>query len=116
MTNPQSPTDCIFCEIVRGEIPKDFRYKDGNVLAFDDIHPVAKVHVLFIPKEHVNAFENLTDDDILTSVRRGIQKIVEESGLVGKGYKVIINGGGGQVVNHLHFHLIAPTGLNAPIK
>jgi histidine triad (HIT) family protein len=108
--------DCIFCEIVRGDIPKDFKYKDENVLAFDDIHPVAKVHVLFISKEHVNSFEELRDDDILGSIRRGIQKVVEQNNLVGKGYKVIANGGGGQVINHLHFHLIGPTGLNAPIK
>ncbi len=109
-------TDCIFCEIVKGEIPKDFRYKDANVVAFDDIHPVAKVHVLFIPKEHVNAFEDLNDDDVLASIRRGIQKVVEQNDLVGKGYKIVVNGGGGQVINHLHFHLIGPTGLHAPIK
>jgi len=108
--------DCIFCEIVKGEIPKDFRFKDENVLAFDDIHPVAKVHVLFISKEHYGAFEELHDDDVLSSIRKGIQKIVEETGLVGKGYKILANGGGGQVINHLHFHLIGPTGLQAPIK
>lgn len=109
-------TDCIFCEIVKGEIPKDFRYKDANVVAFDDIHPVAKVHVLFISKEHYGAFEELTDDDVLGSIRRGIQKVVAETDLVGKGYKIVLNGGGGQVINHLHFHLIGPTGLHAPIK
>ncbi len=109
-------TDCIFCEIVKGEIPKDFRYKDENIVAFDDIHPVAKVHVLFISKDHIPSFENLIDDGILNSMRRGIQKIVEQTDLVGKGYKVVINGGGAQVINHLHFHLIGPTGLNAPVK
>lgn len=109
-------TSCIFCEIARGEIPKDFRFKDSNVVAFDDIHPVAKVHVLFIPREHIDAFENLTDDDVLSSIRKGIQKVVDETELVGKGYKIIVNGGGGQIVNHLHFHLIGPTGLQAPIK
>jgi histidine triad (HIT) family protein len=108
--------DCIFCEIVKGEIPKDFRFKDENIVAFDDIHPVAKVHVLFIPKEHVAAFEDLMDDDILSSVRHGIQKIVRQEGLVGKGYKIIVNGGGGQVINHLHFHLIGPTGVHVPVE
>lgn len=109
-------TDCIFCEIVKGEIPKDFRFKDENVVAFDDIHPVAKVHVLFISKAHIRAFEDLNDDDVLSSIRHGIQKIVVQTDLVGKGYKIIVNGGGGQGINHLHFHLIGPTGLNAPIK
>lgn len=108
--------NCIFCEIIKGKIPKDFRFKDENIVAFDDIHPVAKVHILFVPKNHIAAFENLTDDNILSSVRNGIQKIVEQTDLVGKGYKIVLNGGGGQVINHLHFHLIGPTGLHAPIK
>lgn len=108
--------DCIFCEIVKGDIPKDFRYKDENIVAFDDIHPVAKVHVLFASKEHISSFEELQDDDILGSMRRGIQKIVEQTNLVGKGYKVVVNGGGAQIINHLHFHLIGPTGLKAPIR
>lgn len=108
--------DCVFCKIVNGEIPKDFRFKDDNVLAFDDINPVASTHILFIPKIHVNAFEELEDDNVLSSMRRGIQRLVEENGLVGKGYKLIVNGGGGQVVNHLHVHLIGPTGLHAPVK
>lgn len=108
--------DCIFCEIVKGEIPKDFVYKDANIVAFDDIHPVAKVHVLFASKEHVSSFEDLQDDDILASVRRGIQKVVAQNDLVGKGYKIVVNGGGAQIINHLHFHLIGPTGLKAPIR
>ena len=108
--------DCIFCKIVKKEIPKEFKYEDENVVAFDDIHPVAKVHVLFVPKEHIDAFENLTDDGIFVSVKKGVQKIVKQTDLVGKGYKIVVNGGGGQIINHLHFHLIGPTGLNAPIK
>lgn len=108
--------DCIFCQIAKGEIPKNFRYEDENVVAFDDINPVAKVHVLFTPREHVSAFEELLDDNVLSSVRRGIQKIVEQTNLVGKGYKIVVNGGGAQVINHLHFHLIGPIGTNAPIK
>jgi histidine triad (HIT) family protein len=109
-------TDCIFCKIVKKEIPKKLAYEDDNIVAFDDINPVAKVHILFVPKNHMDAFEDLTDDNILSSVRHGIQKIVEQNDLIGKGYKVVVNGGGGQVINHLHFHLIGPTGLHAPIK
>lgn len=109
-------TDCIFCKIVKGEIPKDFRYQDEKIVAFDDINPVAKVHVLFIPREHVDAFEKLSDDQVLFSIRHGIQKVAEEMGLVGKGYKIIVNGGGAQVINHLHFHLIGPTGLHTTLE
>lgn len=107
--------DCIFCKIVNREIPKKFVYEDENILAFDDINPVNKVHILFIPKKHVEAFENLEDDKIFPSVRRAIQKFVKEEDLVGKGYKILVNGGGAQVVNHLHFHLIGPIGLNAKL-
>jgi histidine triad (HIT) family protein len=108
--------DCIFCKIVSGEIPKDFRFEDEKVLAFDDINPVAPVHVLFIPKSHVKAFEELTDDAVLSSVRVGIQKVVEEEGLVGKGYKIVVNAGGGQVIDHLHFHLFGPVGVHVPVE
>lgn len=107
--------DCIFCKIVKHEIPKEFKYEDDDIVAFDDINPVAKVHVLFVSKEHIADFENLTDDGVFASVRKGIQEIVKQTDLVGKGYKIVVNGGGGQIINHLHFHLIGPTGLNAPI-
>ena len=107
---------CIFCEIVKGKIPKDFRFEDANVVAFDDISPVAKVHVLFISRKHYDAFETLDDDNVLFSMRKAIQKIVVDTKLVGKGYKILANGGGAQNINHLHFHLIGPVGLDIPMK
>ena len=107
--------NCIFCKIIQEEIPSLRRFEDENIIAINDINPVKKVHVLFIPKTHIEAFEALSDDTILASVRRGAQKIIEEEKLVGKGYKVLVNGGGAQVINHLHFHLIGPVGLKAEI-
>jgi len=107
--------DCIFCKIVTGEIPKDFVYQDENIVAFDDISPVKPTHVLFIPKVHVESFEKIEDDKFLASIRRGIQKVVEKKGLIGKGYKIVVNGGGAQVINHLHFHLMGPVGLHAKV-
>jgi len=106
---------CIFCKIVKGEIPKEFRYEDEFVVAFDDINPANKVHVLFVPKKHIESFEKIEDDKFFPSIRCGIQKVVEKEKLVGKGYKVLVNGGGAQIVNHLHFHLIGPIGLNAKL-
>lgn len=103
--------DCIFCKIVRGEIPKEFRFQDDLIVAFDDINPVAKTHVIFTPREHIKAFEELTNDAILSSVRKGIQKVVSDRQLVGVGYKILVNGGGAQIIDHLHFHLIGPIGL-----
>ncbi len=103
--------NCIFCKIASGQIPKKFRYQDENIVAFDDINPQASTHVVFIPRDHIENFEMLTDDSILASVRRGMQEVVKEKKLVGRGYKVLVNGGGAQVVEHLHFHLIGPIGL-----
>ena len=103
--------DCIFCKIVRGEIPKDFRYEDNVIVAFDDIRPQADIHVLFTTRQHINAFESLKDDKILSSVRAGMQKIVRETKLVGRGYKILVFAGGAQTIDHLHFHLIGPIGL-----
>lgn len=105
--------DCIFCRIVNKEIPKDFRYEDDLVVGFDDIHPQADTHVLFVPRKHLDSFDLLTkkDDEILSSVRLGIEKIVREQKLNGKGYKVLVYAGGAQTVDHLHFHLIGPIGL-----
>ncbi len=105
--------DCVFCKIVRGEIPKDFRYEDDLVIAFDDIHPQAKTHILLVPKKHLDSFDQLTDEDekIFSSVRRAAEKVVKEAGLMGKGYKIQVFAGGAQTVDHLHFHLIGPIGL-----
>jgi len=105
--------DCIFCKIVRREIPKDFRYEDDLIIAFDDIHPQAETHVLFVPKKHLDSFDMLSsrDENILLSVRKGVEKVVNETKLNGKGYKIQVFAGGAQTVDHLHFHLLGPVGL-----
>ena len=105
--------NCIFCKIVDHEIPKDFKYEDDNIVAFDDIRPQAETHVLFVPKKHIQAFEFLKDgdNDILSSVRKGITKVAGDNKLEGKGYKIQVFGGGAQTVDHLHFHLLGPVGL-----
>ena len=105
--------NCVFCKIVRKEIPKEFDYEDENVVAFEDINPKAKIHILFVPKKHLNAFEDLTDadDKILSSVRKGIKDIADKAGLIGRGFKIVVFAGGAQTVEHLHFHLMGPTGL-----
>ncbi len=105
--------DCIFCKIVKGEIPKDFRFEDELLVAFDDIHPQADTHVLFVPKKHINSFDVLSqmDEKILSSLRVGVNKIVQEAKLFNRGYKVQLFAGGAQTIDHLHFHLIGPIGL-----
>lgn len=99
---------CIFCEIVNGNIPKDFEYQDESIVAFKDIHPVAPIHILLVPKKHIEEFYTLEDYTILQAVHTVAKKLIKKNDLTLRGYKIEVNGGGAQLVNHLHFHLIGP--------
>lgn len=103
--------DCIFCKIVKGEIPTEKVYEDEKVLAFKDINPAAPIHVLVIPKEH---FENVLDvkqenKEIIADIFQAINKIAKQLGIEYDGFRIINNCGkdAGQEVMHLHFHLLA---------
>ena len=105
-------SSCIFCKIISGEIPKEFAYEDSEVVAFDDINPVAKVHLLVIPKAHISDFFEAKNAQTHSAIVKAIHHLIEKKGLMGKGYKLEVNGGGAQIVPHLHFHLIGPTGVH----
>ena len=105
----------MFCKIVAGELPAKKVWEDENVFAFTDLHPVAETHVLFIPKKHVNDFSELHSDEVMASLRHGVQEVVKKDHLMGKGYKVQMNGGGAQIIPHLHFHLVGPIGEAAEV-
>lgn len=102
--------DCIFCKIIKGEIPSNKVYEDEHVIAFKDIHPAAPVHVLVVPKQHIESLEALNDGNIqeVVHVHKAIQKVAEITGVNEKGYRVIINcgPGAGQTVMHLHYHVL----------
>ncbi len=102
--------DCIFCKIINREIPASIQYEDEKVIAFKDIHPVAPVHLLIIPKKHIPEFYKLQeeDNDVLIAIKNAIQMLIKENNLDTRGYKIEVNGGGAQIVDHLHFHLIGP--------
>lgn len=102
--------DCVFCKIIAEELPSKKIWEDTNIFAFTDIHPVAETHILFVPKKHVSDFADLHSDEVMASLRHGVQNVVEKEKLMGKGYKVQVNGGGAQIIHHLHFHLIGPIG------
>lgn len=102
-------SDCLFCKIVRGEIPSEKVYEDEEIYAFRDINPCAPVHVLVIPKKHIDGMDKLTEGDeglagrlVFTAAR-----LAEKENLT-EGYRILTNTGGhgGQTVRHLHFHLI----------
>lgn len=100
--------NCIFCKISKNEIPKDFIYEDEYVMVFDDIRPIRDVHLLIVPKKHVLDFYNLTDKDLEDKLTETIRKMIEKKELKNKGFKIFLNGGGAQIVDHLHIHLTGP--------
>lgn len=98
---------CIFCKIVKAEIPNKTILEDENFLAFHDINPARKIHALIIPKEHYDSFD-VIPPKIMSGMTEFIQKVASKLELKKSGYRLITNIGddGGQEVKHLHFHLI----------
>ena len=111
--------NCLFCKIIRGEVPSDKVYEDDEILAFKDINPAAKIHILVIPKKHITSLANLEkEDEVLVGKIYGvINKIAKKYGFIDNGYRVIVNCGedGGQEVMHLHFHILAGEKLGEKI-
>ena len=105
---------CIFCKIIAKQIPGNFVYEDDTVVAFLDINPKAKVHVLIVPKKHIPTISEVKDDDqeLLGKLFLIARDVAAKEG-VSEGYKLIVNNGAcaGQVVFHLHIHLLGGEGL-----
>lgn len=103
--------DCIFCKIIKKEIPSDIVYEDNEIIAFKDIQPLAPIHILIIPKKHIPSLAELSEEDeaLVGKIYHVINQIAKEQGVLEKGYRVIVNCGkdAGQTVGHLHFHLLA---------
>ncbi len=99
--------DCIFCKIVTGEIPKEFSYEDSEIVAFDDINPLSPIHKIIIPKRHIEDFFHSTSP-VVDAISKGIKHLIDHEKLMGKGYRIVVNGGGAQDIDHLHFHLRGP--------
>lgn len=101
--------DCLFCKIINGDIPSSKVYEDDLVYAFNDINPMAPVHILVIPKTHISAVSEITPENsaIIAHIFEVIPKIAKEKGL-DDGYRVVSNCGkaAGQSVFHLHFHIL----------
>lgn len=109
---------CIFCKIVEKEIPANIVYEDENVLAFHDIQPKAPIHILLIPKIHIENILNmpLNNATLAATVLSGIQKVATAFNLEESGFRVVTNTGddGGQTVGHLHFHILGGRPLSWP--
>lgn len=102
--------NCLFCKIIAGEIPSSKVYEDETVYAFKDINPIAPVHILIIPKQHISKLEDVTEENsaVISHIFEVAAKIAKDMGLSG-GYRVVSNCGedAGQTVFHIHFHLLA---------
>lgn len=107
--------DCIFCKIIRGEIPSNKVYEDERVLAFRDIEPQAPVHVLLVPKQHFTSIMDV-DADTFGYMQGIVRKLASELGIAEKGFRVVINTGedGQQSVKHLHFHILGGRSMQWP--
>ena len=111
--------DCIFCKIIKGEIPSKKVYEDEEFLAFHDINPAAPIHILVIPKKHISMLTELKEDDeyLMGKMFTIINKIAKQEGFEREGYRVIVNCGkdSGQEVMHIHFHILGGTKLGEKI-
>ena len=102
--------DCIFCRIASGEIPTDFAYQDDQIVAFKDIHPIAPVHLIVIPSEHIASLAAMTGEHaaLVGQMVSVANRLAAEAGISDKGYRLVANCGpdAGQEVPHLHLHII----------
>lgn len=99
--------DCIFCKIVKKEVPTKYLYESKNLIVVPDINPSADVHVLIIPKKHIPTFVDIKkqDKELVAEMFEVAQKFIKDK-KIEKKYKVIFNGGAFQFVPHLHWHLL----------
>ena len=111
-------TDCLFCKIRDGEIPGDIVYEDDDVLAFTDVNPQAPLHVLIIPKKHVPTVNDVAagDETVMGKLFAAAKKIASQRGVSDDGYRLVINTNeyAGQVIFHIHMHMLAGRMMNWP--
>ncbi|MDO8655169.1 MAG: HIT domain-containing protein [bacterium] len=104
-------TECLFCNIAAKKVPAEVEYEDKDFVAFKDLYPKAQVHLLLIPKKHIHSIDHVEegDRDLMGSLILTAQKIARQKGL--DGYKLHFNVGrsGGQVVDHIHLHILSGT-------
>jgi histidine triad (HIT) family protein len=110
MNPEQKDSDCIFCKIASGEIPSELLYEDEDIVVFRDINPLTPVHLLIIPRRHIESLAGMADEDtpMVGKMTRVANQVAREQGISENGYRLTINSGAeaGQVVFHLHMHLM----------
>lgn len=113
------PVDCVFCKIVKRDIPANIVYQDEWVTAFEDIHPVTPTHLLIVPNEHFDSVNEVDSEDalVLGKIFVVANRLANQAGIGQSGFRLIINTGphAGQVVFHLHMHLMGGQRMRYPI-
>lgn len=111
-------TDCIFCKIVQGAVPSNIIYEDEQVIAFDDMYPKAPQHKLIIPRKHIATLNDFTQEEVALAghMLYTAQYLAKQLGIAEDGYRVVMNcnAGGGQLVYHVHLHLLGGRSLVWP--
>lgn len=106
---------CVFCKIIRKEVPADIIFEDGEIMAFNDIDPKAPIHVLVIPKKHIESVNSLKEEDkeLIGKMVLVARDIARKKGVSESGYRLLLNTGrdAGQTVDHIHLHIIGGTKL-----
>jgi len=109
---------CLFCKIIKKEIPSSIVFENENILAFNDINPQAPIHILLIPKEHVASLNEIPEEkkDILSDLLLRARQIAEEKGIAQTGYRLVLNTekDSGQEVFHVHLHLLGGRRMSWP--
>lgn len=100
--------ECLFCKIIKGEIPVNFVHETENLVVFPDIHPAADIHLLIVPKAHIRGIRDIRKEhgSLLVEIYEVVSKLTEEQNLAEDYFRVVVNGGKAQHVPHIHFHLL----------
>jgi histidine triad (HIT) family protein len=110
--------DCLFCKILKGQIPASIIYEDDRLIAFTDINPQAPLHALIVPKRHIASLNDLTEEDdaLVGEMIRRAAAIAKQNGYADRGFRTVFNTNAeaGQTVFHIHLHLLAGRGLTWP--
>jgi len=112
-------SECVFCRIIKGELPSSKVYENDDIVVFKDINPAAPIHVLVVPKVHIESLEALNQDnmEVVPKIHAAILEVTKILGINKDGYRVVVNCGknGGQTVPHLHYHVLGGAVFNEKI-
>jgi histidine triad (HIT) family protein len=112
-------TDCIFCRIIKGDIPSTNVFRDDQVTAFRDIHPAAPTHILLVPNRHIDSVNVMTSEDeqLVGHMIKVAGQLAAQEGIAEGGYRLIVNTGphAGQTVFHIHLHLLGGAPMTHPM-